>query len=344
MNSRKAMVFLSRAKLMPFVLMGLAALLSVLLISCSQAAQTVGGADERPFVAVIQMAEQPAFNAVRDGLKDELTEAGYVDGETLRWEWRSARINPVTAAQIARKYAAARPTVIVAIAPASAQAIAAVVKKTPVIFSAVSDPVGSALVENIAKPGQNISGVSDLSPIRAHLALIKEILPAAKTIGVIYDASAKSAARLIESITAQAAEQGFTEVKGVTVFASDEVSEAASALVGSVDALYVPPDETVMAALEAVVEAGKNSGVPVFAGSVEAVARGAIAGFSFSYYDIGRQTGAMVVKVIKGSRPGELPVEYAENLQLHVNPTMATALGVILPAAVTARADTVEPI
>lgn len=338
------MFFLSRAKRMPFALIGLAALLSALLISCSQAAQTVGGTDERPFVAVVQTSEQPAFNAVRDGLKDELAEAGYREGETLRWEWRSARINPVTAAQIARKYAAARPTVIVAIAPASAQAIAAAVKKTPVIFSAVSDPVGSALVENTVKPGQNISGVSDFSPIGPHLALIKEVLPAAKTIGVIYDAGAKSSTRLIESITAQAAEQGFTEVKGVTVFASDEVSEAASSLVGSVDALYVPPDETIMAALEAVVEVGVNSGVPVFAGSAEAVARGAIAGFSFSYYDIGRQTGAMVVKVIRGSRPGELPVEHAENLQLHINPTMAAALGVTFPAAVTARANTVEPI
>ncbi len=338
------MVFLSRVKRMSFALTGLAALLSVLLISCNQRAQTVGGSDELPFVAVTQLAEQPAFNAVRDGVKDELAKAGYVEGDTLRWEWRSAQINPVIAAQIARKYAAARATVIVAIAPPSAQAIAAVVKKTPVIFSAVSDPIGDELVESIAKPGQNISGVSDLSPISPHLALIKEIVPAAKTLGVIYDAGAKSAAWLIESITTQAAEQGFSEVKGVTVFASDEVSEAANALAASVDALYVPSDQTVMAALEAVVQAGKNSRVPVFAGGAEAVTRGAIAGLSFNYYDIGRQTGAMVVKVIKGNRPGELPVEYAENLQLYINPQAATAIGMTLPAAVMTRANTVEPI
>lgn len=338
------MVFLSRVKQMSFALTVLAALLGVFLISCGQRVQTVGGADELPFVAVTQIAEQPAFDAVRDGLKDELTEAGYIDGDTLRWDWRSAQINPVIAAQIARKYAGARPTVIVAIAPSSAEAIAAAVKKTPVIFSAVNNPVGRALVENTDKPGQNISGVSDLSPIGPHLALIKEILPAARTIGVIYDVGAEGAPWLIESITAQAAEQGFTEVKGVTVFASDQVLEAAGTLAGSVDALYVPSDETVMAALEAIVEVGRNSGVPVFAGSQEAVARGAIAGFSFSYYDIGRQTGAMVVKVIRGSRPGDLPVEYAENLQLHINPEAATAMGVTLPDTVTARANTVGQI
>lgn len=338
------MFSLSRAKRMPFTLIGLVAMLSAVLFSCSHAVQTVGGLDELPFVAVMQIADQPALNAVRDGIKDELAAAGYIENDTLRWEWRSAQVNPVKAAQIARKYAGARPTVIVAIATPSAQAVVAAVKNTPVIFSAVSDPVGDQLVKTIAKPGRNVSGVSDRSPIDQHLALIKEILPEAETVGIVYDAGAESAVRLIDLIKARAPEQGFADVKAVAVFAPSEVAAAARTLAESVDALYVPPDNTVMLALEAVVQVGKDSKLPVFAGGAEAVATGAIAGLSFSYYDMGRQTGAMVAKVIKGNRPSDLPVEFVKTLQLHINLKSAEAMGVTLPASITVRANTVEPI
>lgn len=326
---------------MPLALVSIASALSTGLISCGNGAPTAGGGSEVPFVAVMQIVEHPALDAVHDGIQESLAEAGYVEGESLRWESQSAQGNPATAAQIASKYAGASPDVIVAIATPSAQAAVNAAGSIPVIFSAVTDPVGAKLVKTANKPGGNISGVSDLSPIDQHMALIREILPEAKTIGVIYSAGEDNSVSLVELIKTEAPKQNFTEVKEVTITASSEVAGAARSLVGNVDAIYIPTDNTVVSALESVIQVGQDSDVPVFAGDTDSVERGAIAGISFDYFDVGRQTGKMVTKVLKGSKPADLPVEFVEVVQLFVNPTAAAEMGVTLPEAVTKRADTI---
>lgn len=332
---------LGHPKFMTLALVGLTSALSTTLVSCGGATPTVGGIDEAPFVAVTQMVEHPSLDAVRDGLKEALTDAGYTAGDTLRWEWQSAQGNPATAAQIASKYAGAQPDVIVAIATPSAQAAVNAAGDTPVIFSAVTDPVGAKLINNASKPGGNVTGVSDLSPIDQQMALIREILPEAKTIGVIYNAGEDNSVSLIKLVESEAPKQDFTEVKEATVTSSSEVAGAARSLVGTVDAIYVPTDNTVVSALESVIQVGQDNDLPVFAGDTDSVERGAIAGISFDYYDVGRQTGNMVSKVLNGSKPGDLPVEFVEVVQLFVNPAAAEAMGVSLPEAVTDRADTV---
>lgn len=328
----------SRAKFLTLALGGLVGTLSTALISCGNGSQTVGGAAEESFVAITQIVEHPALNAVRDGVKDELAEAGYTEGETLRWEWQSAQGSPVAATQIASKYAGAQPDVIVAIATPSAQFVTAATSDTPVIFSAVTDPVGAELVEDAEKPGGNISGVSDLSPIKQQLELIQEIMPEVKTLGVIYSASKDNSVSLVALINENAPDLGI-EIEAVTVSTSGEVADVARSLVDTVDAIYVPTDNTVVSALESVIQVGQEAQVPVFAEDTDSVERGAIAAISFDYYDVGRQTGAMVTKVLKGSKPGDLAVEFVQDLKLSINPAAAEAMGVELPESVTSRAD-----
>lgn len=330
-----------RARLTAFAFAGLFGALSTSLTSCGSGAPVAGGADTAPFVAVTQIVEHPALDAVRDGVKDSLAEAGYAEGDGLRWEWQSAQGNPATAAQIASKYAGAEPDVIVAIATPTAQAAVAASKNTPIVFSAVTDPVGADLIQNPEKPGGLVSGISDLSPIDQHMALIREVLPEAKTIGVIYSAGEANSVSLVELVKTEAPKQDFTEVREVTVSASSEVDGAARSLVGAVDAIYVPTDNTVVSALESVIQIGQDNDLPVFVGDTDSVERGAIAGISFDYYDVGRQTGDMVIKVLKGARVGDLPVEFVDTVQLFVNPAAAEAMGVTLPEAVTSRADQV---
>jgi len=335
------MIFSKRTRFAALTLAGLLVAVSTSLTSCGNGTPVAGGADEAPFVAVTQIVEHPALDAVRDGVKDSLADAGYAEGEGLRWEWQSAQGNPATAAQIASKYAGAQPDVIVAIATPTAQAAVAASDTTPVIFSAVTDPIGADLIQNAEKPGGLVSGVSDLSPIDQHMALIREVLPDAKTIGVIYSAGEANSVSLVELVKTEAPKQDFTDVKEVTVSASSEVNGAAQSLVGAVDAIYVPTDNTVVSALESVIQVGQDNSLPVFVGDTDSVERGAIAGISFDYYDVGRQTGNMVVKVLNGSRVGELPVEFVDVVQLFVNPAAAEAMGVTLPDAIVERADTV---
>ncbi|MEL6263358.1 MAG: ABC transporter substrate-binding protein [Cyanobacteria bacterium J06626_6] len=307
-------------------------------VSCGNGTQTAGGSDEVPFVAVTQIVEHPALDSVRDGIKDQLAEAGYEAGSTLRWEWQSAQGNPATATQIANKYAGAQPSVIVAIATPSAQSAVSAAENTPIIFSAVTDPVGAKLVENADKPGGNVTGVSDLSPIAQQLELIKSILPEAATLGVIYNAGEDNSVSLVGLVNENAPAQNLA-IEEVTVSASSEVANAARSLVGSVDAIYIPTDNTVVSALESVIQVGQDNQVPVFAGDTDSVERGAIAAISFDYYDVGKQTGDMVVKVLKGSKPGDIAVEFVKDLSLSVNTAAAEAMGVTLPESVTADAD-----
>lgn len=140
------------------------------------------------FVAVTQIVEHPSLDAARQGLKDELAEAGFKEGETLKWQWQSAQGNPTTATQIATQFVGENPDVIVAISTPSAQAIASATSTIPLVFSAVTDPKSANLVSNLAKPGGNITGVSDFAPIAKQLDFIREITPKAQRIGVLYNA------------------------------------------------------------------------------------------------------------------------------------------------------------
>jgi putative tryptophan/tyrosine transport system substrate-binding protein len=301
---------------------------------------SVAPAQELKTVAVTQIVEHPALDAARKGIKDELADEGYVDGHNLDFLFESAQGNPATAAQIAQKFVGDRPDVIVPISTPSAQAVVGATKDIPVVFTAVTDPVGAKLVPNLEHPGGNVTGMSDLSPIGLHLDLIKEIMPDAKDLGVIYNPGEANSVTLIELLKKEAPARGLVIAEAVAPRSAD-VLAAAQSLIGQVDAIYVPTDNTVVTALEAIVKVGTDNQLPVFAGDTDSVPRGAIAALGFNYYDLGRQTGKMVARVLKGEKPGDLPVESVQTTQLFVNPGAAEAMGIKIPDAVIKRAKVV---
>ncbi len=291
-------------------------------------------------VAVTAIVEHPALDACRDGIKDELAEAGFKDGENLTFLYESAQGNPGTAAQIARKYVGENPTVIVPISTPSAQAVVAATSDIPVVFTAVTDPVGAQLVSSMEHPGGNVTGMSDLSPLAKHLDLIREITPDAKTVGVPYNPGEANAVTLLELLKSLAPGAGFEIVEAAAPKSSD-VLAAAQSLVGKVDVIYVPTDNTIVSALEAVVKVGIDNQIPVYAGDTDSVPRGVMAAVGFNYYDVGRQTGKIVVRVLNGENPGDIPVEGVETTELYVNPGAAEKMGVTIPETVIARAKEV---
>ncbi len=301
---------------------------------------SVAPAQELKTVAVTQIVEHPALDAARKGIKDELADEGYVDGHNLDFLFESAQGNPATAAQIAQKFVGDQPDVIVPISTPSAQAVVGATKDIPVVFTAVTDPVGAKLVPNLEHPGGNVTGMSDLSPIGLHLDLIKEIMPDAKDLGVIYNPGEANSVTLIELLKKEAPARGLVIAEAVAPRSAD-VLAAAQSLIGQVDAIYVPTDNTVVTALEAIVKVGTDNQLPVFAGDTDSVPRGAIAALGFNYYDIGRQTGKMVARVLKGENPGDMPVESVKTTQLFVNPGAAEAMGITIPDAVIKRAKVV---
>jgi putative ABC transport system substrate-binding protein len=305
-------------------------------------AASVGSAvaQDHVTVAVTAIVEHPALDAARDGVKAALEEAGYKDGDNLTFEYESAQGNPATAAQIAQKFVGEAPDVIVAIATPSAQAVVGATDTIPVVFTAVTDPVGAQIVTDMTAPGGNVTGLSDMSPLADHLALIHEITPDVKILGVPYNPGEANAVTLLAALKAMAPAQGFEIVEAAATKSAD-VQTAAQSLVGKVDAIYVPTDNTIVSALEVVLQVGIDNQIPVYAGDTDSVKRGAIATVGFDYYQIGLQTGAVVVRVLKGEAPGTIPVAIASGTDLFVNPGAAKAMGVTIPDAVIARANTV---
>jgi len=291
-------------------------------------------------IGVTAIVEHPALDAVRDGVRDALAAAGYNDGAQIRFLYESAQGNIATTNQIANQFVADGATVIVPISTPSAQAVVAATSTIPIVFGAVTDPVDAGLVADAANPGGNVTGVSDLTPVADQLALFLEIQPDMQTIGVLYNPGEANAVVLVNLLKEAAATHNI-EVVEATANNSANVQAAAASLVGRVDAIYVPTDNTIVSAFEAVVGVAEDAGIPLYAGDGDSVARGAIASIGFDYYQHGIQTGAIVVRVLQGENPGDIPVEFATGGLTFVNPGAAERMGITVPQAVIAAADTV---
>lgn len=311
--------------------------LVALILACS--ASFIVTAEQKS-VAITQIVEHPALDSVRLGVKEELIEQGFVEGKNLKWQYESAQGNPTTAAQIARKFAGESPDVIVAIATPSAQTAAAAARNTAIVFSAVTDPIGAKLVKNLNKPGRNITGTTDMLPVKKHLELVKRLVPNIKTVGTIYNPGEANSVTIVELIEKVAPELNIKVVKAAATKSSD-VLTAARSLVGKVDAIYLPTDNTVISAAEAVIKVGEQNNLPVIAADTDTVKRGAIAALGFNYYDVGRQTGAIVALILNGQKPGDIPVQGVDKMELHINPGAADRMGLTLPEGIVEEAKEV---
>lgn len=295
---------------------------------------------ENVTVDVTAIVEHPALDAVRDGVKDALAAAGYKEGENLTFVYKSAQGNAATAAQIARQFAGEGPNVIVPISTPSAQAVAAATRDIPIVFSAVTDPVGAQLIKSMEKPGGNVTGLSDMSPIADHVALIKEILPSAKTLGFLYNSGEANSVSTLAVFKAEAEKAGFAVVESAATKTA-EVQGAMRALIGKVDAVYIPTDNTIISALESAVGVAVESKLPMFTADTDSVSRGSIAALGFNYYDVGKQTGDIVVRILKGENVGDIDSTVAKGTDLVVNKAAAAKVGLTLPESVLSRATKV---
>lgn len=297
-------------------------------------------AQQKVTVAVTAIVEHPALDAARDGVKKALEEAGYKDGANLSFRYESAQGQPATAAQIAQKFAGENPNVIVAIATPSAQAMVTATQTIPVVFTAVTDPVAAQIVKDRKAPGGNVTGISDFSPLEAQFDLIKELVPAAKKIGVVFNPGEANSVALLNAVKALAPARNLQIVEASAGRTAD-VSAAAQSLVGKVDALYLPTDNTIISALGTVLAVGTDNKLPVFTGDTESVQKGSVASIGFDYFQVGLETGAVVVRILKGEKPGVIPVSNASGSNLVINAKAAAAMGVTIPPAVLARAKQV---
>ena len=279
-------------------------------------------------IGISQFITHQSLDATREGFVDELAKQGYVEGKNIEIDLQNAQGEQRNLKTISQQLAESSD-VVLAIATPSAQSLANTTQTTPVIFSAVTDPVSAKLVESRAHPGGNVTGTSDQSSdaISTQINLIKKVLPKAKTIGILYTQSEPNSVVQKDEAKRLLEEKGFTVVEK-TILDSNNVKAAAESLMAEVDMVFVPTDNIISSTMETVKQVSIKHKVPVFGGSTEMIAVGGLYNYGTNYEELGRQTARMLIRVLKGEKPENIAVELPEKLELHTNQEMADALGI----------------
>ena len=279
-------------------------------------------------IGISQFITHQSLNATREGFVDELAKQGYVEGKNIEIDLQNAQGEQRNLKTISQQLAESSD-VVLAIATPSAQSLANTTQTTPVIFSAVTDPVSAKLVESREHPGGNVTGTSDQSSdaISTQINLIKKVLPKAKTIGILYTQSEPNSVVQKDEAKRLLEEKGFTVVEK-TILDSNNVKAAAESLMAEVDMVFVPTDNIISSTMETVKQVSIKHKVPVFGGSTEMIAVGGLYNYGTNYEELGRQTARMLIRVLKGEKPENIAVELPEKLELHTNQEMADALGI----------------
>ncbi|WP_079504148.1 ABC transporter substrate-binding protein [Mesobacillus jeotgali] len=313
----------------------LAVLLSgamLMLAACGGGNQVSGEKKDKTVkIGITQIVEHPSLDAAREGFIAALKDAGYEEGKNLKIDYQNAQGDMNNNASIAQKFVSDDSDLILAIATPSAQAAVQATKDIPVLFTAITDPVGAELVQSMEKPGGNATGTSDTHPdaIKNTIAAIKKFIPDAKKVGIIYNNGEPNSVVNVKNAKEALEAEGLEAVE-TTISASSEVKQAAESMVGRVDVMYIPKDNTVVAALESVITVANDKDIPMFVGEGDSVKRGAFASYGLDYHELGYTTGKMAVEILEGKKPSEMPVGYPENLELVINKKAAEEEGIAL--------------
>lgn len=289
------------------------------------------GGDKSYKIGIALIQTHPALDAVAAGFKEAFEEAGV----EVVYDEQNAQGDQSTLTNIANGFASSDNDGYLAIATPTAQALANVIQDKPIVFGAVTDPVAAGLVPSWEAPDANVTGVSDLNPMKEQLELVKEALPEAKTVGIVYSSGEVNSEVQFSEAEKAASELGL-EVKGATVTNSSEVSQAAESL--DVDAYLIPTDNTVVSAAESLIQIAEQKKTPVFASDESTMERGAAAGLSVNYTQQGKDAAAIMLKLLEGAKASEFPVETQKEFDLFVNPAAAEKQGFTLAEGIVSRA------
>ena len=305
-------------------LVGLAAV--GLLVGCGNNSAETDSSVQK--VGILQYMEHKSLDKAREGFIAELKDEGYEDGKNIKIDSLNSQGDQANLKSMSEKLVKEKSDVILTIATPAAISVATETTDIPIIFTAVTDAVSAGLVDSNEKPGKNITGTSDMVPIDKQTNLLLSIVPDAKTIGIIYNSSEENSV-IQAKLAKEAIEKKGVKVKESTVTSTNDVQQVMTALVGEVDGVYIPTDNTLANTMETVGEIARNKKLPIVTGSAEDVKVGAVATYGLDYEKLGRQTGKLAVKILKGeAKPADLTVDTPTDLDLVVNEDMAKALGI----------------
>ncbi len=298
----------------------------LLLTGCAAGSQKSGNS-----IGIIQYVEHVALDSSREGFVAALKDNGYAEGQNITIDVQNAQADQSNLSTISDRFISNKVDLVLGIATPAVQSIAGKTTQIPILGTAVTDYVSARLVNSNEAPGGNVSGTTDMNPIKEQIDLLVKLVPDAKTVGVLYTSSednsilqAKLAKEAIEALGL-----AYTEV---TVTNSNDVQQATQSIVGKCDAIYIPTDNTFASAMPVVHGVTSVSKTPVICGESGMVEGGGLATLGINYYDLGYQTGLMAVKILKGeAKPATMPIESASGFNFVINGTVADEIGINIP-------------
>lgn len=319
--------------------LALAAIMSVSMTACGGETSNVdseaSNASQEYNIGVLQFVEHPALDAANKGFCDVLEESGL----NIKIDQQNAQNEQANCQTVASKFVTDKKDLILAIATPAAQACASETSEIPILVTAVTDPADSKLVDSNEAPGGNVSGTSDLTPVADQFNLLKEILPDAKKVGILY-CSAESNSVFQANLAKEAATKLGLEAIEATVSNSNEIEQVTRDLCGKVDVIYAPTDNMIAAGMSTVTMVANDLKIPTIVGEEGMVENGGLATQSISYYELGRKTGEQAVKILKGeAKTADMPIEYVPGDAISVNEDTAKEIGVDIPQSVLDRIE-----
>ncbi len=309
--------------------------LALALAACGGNGGTVGGSSAASDdaatgttykIGVLQLTEHAALDSANEGFVAALDDAGI----TYEIDQQNAQNDQPTCQTIASKLVNDGDDLILAIGTPAAQAVSSATTDIPVIGTAITDFAESGLVADNDAPGGNVTGTSDLTPVADQIELLEQLVPEAKTVGLLY-CTAEANSEVQIKMAEEALDAAGIAHERYTVSSSNEIQQVVESMVGKVDAVYTPTDNTIAAGMATVAMVANEHQLPVIVGCDTMVEDGGLASYSINYYDLGYKAGQMAVRILtEGADPAEMPIEYleAEDCQLIANQQTADEVGV----------------
>ena len=326
-----------RMKMKKRILTILMAMIMVVAMSAVFTSCGSGSDEDTIKIGVVQLVEHTSLDQIRESIISQLEEEGYVDGENIVIDYQNAQNEQSNLKTICQGFVADKVDIIVAITTPAAQVAMGETKDIPIVFAAVTDPVGSEVVADMEKPGGNVTGTSDIIAVDKILGLAQEITPDFKTVGALYNSSETNSVSVVNDLKAYAEENGL-KVEEAAITSANEIQPAAQSLAKKCDIVFSPIDNTVASSIATANKVFVDAKVPFYVGADSMVKDGALATYGIDYQYLGQETGKMVIEIINGANPAEMPVKTMDEMDIYINSQTAADMGLEIPKAVIEKA------
>ena len=282
-------------------------------------------------VGIVQIVEHAALDVASKGFVDGMAAKGFKEGQNVVYDRQNAQADQSNLRTIAERFINNKTDLICAIATPAAQVVANATQDIPIVATAVTDYEAAKLVKSNAKPGTNVTGTSDMNLVEAQLDLILKLVPATKSVGVIYNSSEINSQVQVDLLKGCAKAKG-VEIKEATVNNVNDIQQAARSLLGNVQAIYVPTDNVLASAMPALAMVTEEAKLPVIAGEGGMVKSGGVATLGLDYYKLGKQSGEMAADILSGkAKPQDMPIQTQKEFNIIINEENAKKIGLTIP-------------